>query len=420
MTYVRAFGVAFGIIAVAIEPDYPDSATRAAAWLIIAALAVGTSIVWGALARITTDEGLKRLGALAFAMDASVIMALVWIFSYQSPYQSWALLFLIPMEGALRYRMRGALIGTATVVLFFVPATLRRAALLDQGFDETSYIFVVGMTSLVAGITGAMAEQWLSQSRAFEVQSLELAEVDRLKDQFLAVTSHEIRGPLTAIITGVDTVWKRGDRLSGEQRGKLLEMVSQQSHQLARLVDDLLITSQLQKRSLSLHVEEAHLEATIEQALEAAASKRRGHQLEAFLEPLVCEIDPARVGQIVRNLVENAYKYTPDRTRVAITARRVDEGIEIEVADEGPGIPPDKRNKLFAAFSRIEETAAGQEGVGLGLYVVSQLISVMGGRIDLASSTRGTKFTIHLPCRTHVPSRGRLGLIHGEASDASG
>ncbi|MGH2694605.1 MAG: sensor histidine kinase [Actinomycetota bacterium] len=415
MTYVRWFGVVFGAVAVSLQPFYPDDATRSAAWTIIAVLGLGSALIWGALARIGSDRALERLGAFAYGFDVAVIMGLVWVFAYETPYVTWALLFLVPMEGALRYRLKGALSGATAVALFFVPQSIRRADLIDGSFDATTYIFVAGLATLVAGIIGAMAEAWHSQTRAYRSQSLKFAEVDRLKDQFLAVTSHEIRGPLTAIITGVDTVWRRAARLTSDQRDALMAMVSQQAHQLARLVDDLLVTSQLQKKSLSLQVEEADLQGTVDQALEAAASKRRGHQLEIFVEPLRCELDASRVGQIVRNLVENAYKYTPDRTRVAVTAKRVDGGIEVEVTDEGPGIPPDKRDRLFAAFSRIEETAAGQEGVGLGLYVVSQLIAVMGGRIDLASSSRGTKFAINIPCRAEPLAPPRFGVVQGDA-----
>ena len=256
------------------------------------------------------------------------------------------------------------------------------------------------MSILIAGITGSMANQWQSQSDALERQTLKLAEVDKLKDRFLAITSHEIRGPLTAIIAGVETVRKRVESLTPEQHDRLLEMVASQGHQLARLVDDLQITSQIQSNQLALHPRWTDLERTIEQALEAAASKRRHHQLEVFVEPMECEVDASRIGQIVRNLVENAYKYTADGdARLGHGEARLG-GVEIEVTDEGAGIPAEKRDKLFEAFSRIEETTAGQEGVGLGLYVVSQLVAAMKGRIDIASSARGTRFTIGIPCET--------------------
>jgi K+-sensing histidine kinase KdpD len=124
--------------------------------------------------------------------------------------------------------------------------------------------------------------------------------------------------------------------------------------------------------------------------------------------------------QITRNLVENAYKYTPDRTRVAVTARATADGVLVEVMDDGPGIPTEKRDQLFEAFSRIHETAAGREGVGLGLYVVSQLVAVMDGRLDLASSSKGTTFTIYIPCKRRPTGKPQMGLVTVEDDEAVG
>jgi signal transduction histidine kinase len=344
------------------------------------------------------------------------VMGLVWAFAYETPYVTWAILFLLPMEGALRYRLAGALGAAAVIALFFIPQSARVADLHGARFDVSTYVFVVGMATLIAGVAGTMAENWHQQHLAYMKQSLALAEVDRLKDRFLAVTSHEIRGPLTAIIAGIDTVNKRGDRLTPDQRTRMLEMVSTQGGQLARLVDDLLLTSELQEQKLALHPEWTDLTATIDQAIQAASSKRRAHQLELFVDPLSCVIDKSRFVQIVRNLVENAFKYTPERTRVAVTATAAGDGIDLVVADEGPGIPAGHREQLFDAFSRINETAAGKEGVGLGLYVVSQLVGTMGGQIDLTSSTKGTSFALHIPCKTMAGEDRRLGLVVDEGA----
>jgi signal transduction histidine kinase len=406
MTYVRWFGVLFGAVAVAIENYYPDATTERAAWLLLAFLGLGNLAIWATLARVDTDGDLARLGVATFVFDALVVMGIVWIFAYEDPYVTWALLFVLPLEGALRYRLTGALVAAVGVAVFFIAQSVRVASVTGEEFDYSTYVFVAGLSGLLAGVGGSMAESWHRQRLAFVAQTMKLAEIDRLKDRFLAVTSHEIRGPLTAIITGVHTLVQRSDRLDQEQRTRVLDMVSMQAHQLARLVDDLLLTSELQEHHLALHKEWADLPSTIDQAVEAAASKRRTHQLALFIEPLRCVIDHTRVAQIVRNLVENAYKYTPDDTNVAVTARGVSGGVAIEVTDDGDGIPAGRRDLLFEAFHRIHDTTAAQDGVGLGLYVVSQLVSAMGGHIDLSSSSNGTSFHIHIPCRT-------MGIEHG-------
>jgi signal transduction histidine kinase len=114
--------------------------------------------------------------------------------------------------------------------------------------------------------------------------------------------------------------------------------------------------------------------------------------------------------------VENAYKYSPERSRVSVTAKTTASGIVVTVADRGPGIPEGKRSELFEAFSRIEETAQGKTGVGLGLYVVSELVEAMEGHIDLVSSPNGTSFTIHVPCEVERAG-GTLGLVRDPAEE---
>jgi signal transduction histidine kinase len=416
ITYVRWFGFAFGAVAIAIQPDNLAPGTESAAWLLLGLLGLGNLILWGALERVRSERTLDRLGSISMGFDTLVVCGLVWVFASEQPYVTWALLFVLPLEAAMRFRLAGAVVAAVGLALFFVPQSVRVAQLTNSDFDLSIYVFVSGLGGLIALTAGTMAEAWHRQSIAFRRQSLRLAEVDRLKDRFLAVTSHEIRGPLAAIIAGVDTVQKRGERLQPHQRQHLLEMVSSQGHQLARLVDDLLLTGELSERQLALHPDWTELEVTIEEAVQAAVTKRRHHQLEMYVEPLRCLIDHARVSQIIRNLVENAYKYTPERTRVAVSAKGVGGGILVEVHDDGPGIPSDKRDQLFDAFHRIDETAAGQDGIGLGLFVVSQLVAAMDGHIDLASSSKGTMFSIHIPCRTIAVESNEIQAIPNTAT----
>ncbi|MGH2751592.1 MAG: sensor histidine kinase [Actinomycetota bacterium] len=416
LTYVRIFGVVFSVAAIATTSGWPDQTTEQLAWITVVFLALGSMTIWGASARLETSQDHFRLGLIGFTFDALIICSMVWVFAWETPYVTWALLMLVPLEGAIRYRLPGALAAGIIGAAFFVPQSLHRTELTGESFEITTYVFAFGLMGLMAGTTGAMAESWSVQKKAFERQALKLAEADRIKDRFLAITSHEFRGPLAAIIMGVDTVSRRRDRLTPEQLDKLLGMVSSQGHHLALLVDDLLITSQLQAHKLNLQPEWCDLQTVIDRALDAAATKRRAHQLEVFVEPLSCVLDEVRVGQVVRNLIENAYKYSPDHSRVAVTAKGENGGIVIRLADEGPGLPDDRREQLFEAFSRIHETSAGTDGVGLGLYVVSQLVNAMNGRIDLKSSRNGAVFSIHLPCETRPAEPPVFGLVTSEAA----
>jgi signal transduction histidine kinase len=420
MNYVRWSGILFACIGVTIQPNYPNAATRNAAWVLVGILVLGTVGIWGAMARIDRQRDLERLGMIAFTFDILIIVGFVTVYAFEIPYVTWALVFLIPIEGALRYRLSGAMLGATIIALFFIAQTSRVQSIHGGEWDTATYAFVVGLSTLIAGIAGSMANNWQEQRHGFEMQSVKLIELDQLKDRFLAVTSHEIRGPLTTIITGVDMIRRRADRLTPENRDNILEAVANQSQQLARLVDDLLLTSQLQSGQLAIQPEWGELEATVEQALDAAAPRRRAHQLEVFVEPLRCRVDAARISQIVRNLVENAYKYTPDRTRVSVAGTKTHGGISLVINDDGPGIPADQRDQLFEAFSRIEESSSGQDGVGLGLFVVSHLVTAMDGRIDLTASSKGTGFNIFIPCKTQSSDRPTLSIVPGPLVENAG
>jgi signal transduction histidine kinase len=390
----RAGAVRAGVAVLASVAAVAAGAGVAAVALLLVTL-VGAGALWIGAGRFSDESRLRQLGASAWVLDALALGGFAALLQGQDVSFAGALLVLVPLEGGLRYGLRGAAAGSVGVVV----------ATLFLGGGLASALACVAAAA-AAGVTVAEAsERWRARVEAEALHSRRLLEIDNLKDRFLAVTSHEIRGPLTAIITGIDTIWRRGSRLSEEQRANLLEMVAGQAHQMARLVEDLMITSHLQAGKLLLKPEWTEMRTVVTQALDSAASKRRSHHLEVFIEPIRAEIDATRLDQVVRNLVENAYKYTPEKTPVSVGVKRARQGVVLEISDEGPGIPDDKRSALFDAFSRIEQTTTGQEGVGLGLFVVSQIVSAMGGHIDLASSSHGTTFTISIPCPAEISGR---------------
>lgn len=423
LSILRSVGVTAMAMVVALT-DAPAGASEETAWIVIATVAGGSLLAWGWARGSRSDEDVFRIGVLGFILDIVLILGAVSLFSLEHLYVA-ALLPLVPLSGALRFRWFGAILGFLAVAVlpwvaaYWEPATRGGPELLAIGnsLDLGTYAFLVAVSGAVGIPVAVISHSWYKRRLEFEHQAARLVELDRLKDRYIAVTTHEIRGPLSAMISAIDTVKARWDKIDPERREHLLEMVYLQGRELDRLVQDLFISAEVQSGGLQLQPEWVELEPTIKRAVEAAMSKRRGHLLELFVDPLRVEIDPYRVAQIIRNLVENAYKYTPDRTRVLVSAKGVPDGIQLEVSDHGEGIPAAKRDLLFEAFSRIEETSAGQEGVGLGLYVVSQLVAAMNGRIDLQSSSRGTIFSIFVPCPTDSLDRRHIGLVgHEEAS----
>jgi signal transduction histidine kinase len=221
----------------------------------------------------------------------------------------------------------------------------------------------------------------------------ELGDAERV----LAITAHEMRGPLTAIIGASTTLRAQHDRLTEAQRETLMNMTLRQSRHLAQLVDDLLVTADVGSSGVILRPELTDLESVVERALETADSKRSAHHLDVSVEPIRCNIDPSRTVQIIRNLVENAYKYTPDECTVRVAVTMVDGNVVIEVADDGGGIPDEDRAALFEPYRRGDRAQEGDGGIGIGLHVVRRLVEAMGGRVDLDSSDEGTTFTVVIP-----------------------
>ncbi|MDQ4009086.1 MAG: ATP-binding protein, partial [Actinomycetota bacterium] len=172
------------------------------------------------------------------------------------------------------------------------------------------------------------------------------------------------------------------------------------------------------------------LQASVQVALAAAGRHRAGHRLTVSVEPLSCELDHERFQQVLRNLVENAYKYSPPDSRVVVLARRDNHRLELRVADDGPGIPAAERERVFEPFRRLRGTRVHGDGAGdssgLGLYVVQQIVAAMGGSLELHTSSGGTEFVVSLPAQVSaplkaVPDRSRSrGYAHNEGPGAAG
>ena len=219
----------------------------------------------------------------------------------------------------------------------------------------------------------------------------------------MAVTSHEIRGSLAAIGSTATLLQAQRLRMSDDRVDRMLGATGRQVEHLLVLVDDLLVTGRGDDRGLDLNPVWGDLESTVTLALAAAERSKRRHELDiAALEPVWCELDHQRVQQVVRNLVENAYKYSPAGTPVTVTTSRSADGVVLTVSDQGDGIPENQQDELFEPFRR-GHNADTTEGVGLGLYVVSRIVSAAGGIVEVTSRPGDTRFVVALPCHTEQP-----------------
>ncbi len=230
----------------------------------------------------------------------------------------------------------------------------------------------------------------------------ELKENARRKDEFLAMLSHELRNPLVPIRNALEIL--RMPAADAATRAQAHEMMERQLQQLVRLVDDLLDVSRIMRGKIELRKEAVDLAAVVARGIETAQPTidAQGQQLLTTLpaEPIRMVVDPARVAQIIGNLLHNAAKFSERAGRIWLSAAREGEEAVIRVRDEGIGIPADLLNHIFELFVQGDRSLErSQSGLGIGLTVVQKLVEMHGGRVAVHSggSGQGSEFVVYLP-----------------------
>jgi signal transduction histidine kinase/ActR/RegA family two-component response regulator len=245
----------------------------------------------------------------------------------------------------------------------------------------------------LAGFASAAWQLW----KAAEISE----KSNHRKDEFLAVLGHELRNPLAAIRSAAHAL-PRLETLGDEARQNV-EIVVRQVQHLSRMVDDLLDVARLNAGKLKLERQTVELGAVLNDAVEMARGQieRQGHQLTVALpaEPIQLEADPARLAQLVSNLLDNAAKFTPRCGKISLTAERSGSQVRVKVRDTGVGIPGEKVPEIFDLFTQVEQPMPNAGGLGLGLTLVRSLAQMHGGSAECASDGegKGTEFTIKLP-----------------------
>ena len=216
---------------------------------------------------------------------------------------------------------------------------------------------------------------------------------ERLQRQFLAMATHELRTPVTSIKATAQLMRRRA-----AYSERALDAIVAQTDTLGRLIDDLLLATQIEADRLQLRPEETDLVAEAQAAAELLGADGPGVRVEAPPAPVVVSVDRQRLGQVLANLLTNAIKYAPDGGEIVV---RVDRGVDearVAVVDRGPGIPSDALPHLFDLFYRVPSASSRARGLGLGLFISRRIVEAHGGRIEVASKPgAGSTFTVVLP-----------------------
>ena len=266
-------------------------------------------------------------------------------------------------------------------------------------------------TSFISGIAQDITQQKES-ARELEDQANQLRIADRRKNEFVAMLAHELRNPLSSISNAIH-VFKEND--DGDERAWAMEIVQRQSDQLGRLVDDLLDISRITLGKIYLKREILDAAGCLKNACRAIGSivSERHHTFTSNIPQgqLWVYADPARLEQIVGNLLTNAAKYTERNGHIWLDAAIDDGDVEIVVGDSGVGIAPERIDEMFVLFSQGERSIARSDGgLGIGLTVVRQLCELHGGSVSAYSEGvgKGSKFVVKLP-RVAEPKEHEIG-----------
>jgi PAS domain S-box-containing protein len=225
----------------------------------------------------------------------------------------------------------------------------------------------------------------------------------RLRDQFLSIAAHELKTPLTTLLGNVQLMQRRAlrDGTLPERELRQLRTINEQSSRLLRMVLALLDISRLESGQLSIERVPVDLAALARRVVDEIrpTSVGRGIELVAPAEPLPVVGDELRLEQVLQNLIQNALKYSPGGQPILIQVERRSDRAAMAVTDRGIGIPASALPRLFTRFYRAPNAEAQQiGGMGVGLYVVKEIVTLHGGEIGVETEEgQGSTFTIELP-----------------------
>jgi len=262
-----------------------------------------------------------------------------------------------------------------------------RLVAIPRGEDE---VWLSLSETVMRDPTGAVA------GRIFTFRDISAEHVvEQMKTDFVSAVSVELRTPLTSIYGFAQTLLREDVAFEEAERRVFLDFISRESERLTSIVDDLLNVARLDTGDLAVSLEPTDVGAVVRDVVTTVAESENGHRFVAEVAPNDCraQADPEKLRQVLDQLVSNAIKYSPGGGTVTVSAAPRPEGVEVAVTDEGVGIPPSERDRIFSKFYK----AGSGKGTGLGLFIARGLVREMGGRMWVESEEgEGSRFAFEL------------------------
>ena len=249
---------------------------------------------------------------------------------------------------------------------------------------------------------GRLVSELVEQKAAIEQQNEELRRLGEQRNALLGMVAHDLRSPIAYIQMSTEFLLESLDTLSEDDYRTILADIRHQAQHMSSLLNDLLDVTQIEAGKLDLNPQPVDLPEFLGEVVQRhhRLGARKGTQVVLDAAPPgQIRADPARLRQVMDNLISNAVKYAPAGSTVRVSAERLESGWRIDVADQGPGILPEDRHRLFTEFARLSaRPTGGESSTGLGLAITKRIVEAHGGEIGVASEPgRGATFWFTLP-----------------------
>lgn len=259
---------------------------------------------------------------------------------------------------------------------------------LNDRFEQRNRQYIgEGSTLLLILLAGAVVVYTSLQRRA---------RLQRQQTNFMLAVTHELKSPIAGMKLSIQTLQKH--QLSEEQRRQLLSRCIQEADRLSELCNNMLVTSQIEGRQYNAANERLSFSDIVSDSAAVYGARYPGRFVVDIAERCMVTGDMLLLHLAINNLLENAVKYTPANSSINIRLSREKEGITLQIADEGTGIPDEEKRKIFAKFYRIgDEATRRAKGTGLGLYLTRKIVQQHKGNISIEDNQPGAVFKIVFP-----------------------
>ena len=388
---VRWAAVAFTVFLVATYGGPAPAWVAPVGFSLAAALALGSAATTLALRRIETLRGVVRLAWATLVLDTLLVAGFVWLYTFDEASVHFLLFFVLPAEAALKFQLPGALGMWTSIGAIYAARQAWATATYGFQFSVPSIVYRLGILLIVTVILGMFAQRLTRRTAELSETNDRLRREERWRTALIDMLAHDFRAPVGTAISSLEMIDHQLEAMPPEGIRRLLAAALRQSRRGLALADDLLTMARVRQDHLELQRQETDVAPLLHRIADGISDYDGWVRIDAPAG-LRATLDPARLEQVVTNLLSNARRY--GRPPVVVRARPLgDAGLELHVSDAGDGVPAEDRGSLFTPFAG----GPRQDSIGLGLWLVDVLATAHGGGATYDDVEGRPTFTVTLP-----------------------